>query len=346
MNSMERVFNAFNMKNVDRVPVIPQIIYAAASWINKNVTDCVDNPNMQFKALIKGYNECKYDGIYAGWSGSFSLLANAMGLDLKYTDMNPPSVVDPLIFELKDLEMFVKKNLNGGISFVNHKGINTNMELIRKLKSSVNDVPILSYLPGPFTYVGVIIGITKLMINVIRNPDFLKKAMDLIYEFILSLGILKIEAGVDCITIADPSSSSTMISPKNFQELGYPFLKKLIQGLKKEGNNGTKIGIHICGNTKPILSKIEEMKVDYFEIDSLVPISEAREILKNTCIIGNIAPSDIHQKSIIENEKLYLKCLEDLKGKGHILSSGCEVVYGTPLDNIKKMVSTSINYKF
>ncbi|MHA1231038.1 MAG: uroporphyrinogen decarboxylase family protein [Candidatus Helarchaeota archaeon] len=345
MESIERVYNAFKFKEVDRIPVIPQLTYASALWVNNTITECMNNAEKQYKALINAYKECKYDGIYAGWEGSFNLLASAMGANLKYTDENPPSVEIPPVSKIEDLKKFIEENEKSDNSFVNYKLINTNITLIKKLKSNVNNVPILSYIPGPFTYVGVISGLTKLMINVIRNPDFIKEAMELVYPFILRLGVLKIEAGIDCITIADPSSSSTIISPDNFRNFGLPFIKRLIEDLRKEGSSNLRVGVHICGNTSPIQKFIEELRPDYFEVDSLVPIAEARKNMVNTCLIGNIAPSDLSQKTASEIRELCINCLDDLDGKGHILSSGCEIAYGTPIENIKEMTNTVKDYK-
>ncbi|MHA1271172.1 MAG: uroporphyrinogen decarboxylase family protein [Candidatus Helarchaeota archaeon] len=346
MNSLERVFKAFKLKEVDRVPVIPQLTYASAFWINNTVTECVNDIDKQYKALMYGYNKCEYDGIYAGWEGSFNLLAYSMGAELKFSDENPPSVGIPPVINSEDLNNLIKRNKNNGINFVNKKGIETNVDLIKKLKKTISDVPILSYVPAPFTYVGVMIGVTKLMINVIRNLDFIKDAMESVYEFILHFCQLKVEAGIDCITIADPSSSSTIISPNNFMEIGYPYLKKLVNDLRMLDNKELKIGIHICGNTKPILELIEKIGIDYFEVDSLVPINEARELMKKTCLIGNISPADINQKSRSDLTELYNECLNYLKGNGHILSSGCEIAYGTPLENIEEMVSAAKRFNF
>ena len=343
MNSLERIINAINFEEIDHVPVIPQLTYAAAKWMNKTVTDGSDNLNLQYESLAHAYKECRFDGIYAGWEGSFNLLANAMGAELKYSDENPPSVAVPPVKNQEDLELIIEKNRNSGIKFMKTEGIEINIELIKKLKSNFKEVAILSYLPAPFTYVGVITGVTQLMLNVIRKPDFIKTAMDLAYDFILHFGKLKIDAGADCITIADPSSSSTMISPDNFKELGYPMLKKLITDLKKHSKE-IMIGVHICGNTKPILDLLENLDIEFFELDSLVPISDARNSLKNTCIVGNIAPADLTQKSSHELRELYDECLKNINGTGYILSSGCEIAYGTPIENLKEMVLASKNY--
>jgi len=345
MNSFDRVLDALKFKEVDRIPVIPQLTYASALWINKTIRECINDPEKQYKALVFAYKECGYDAIYAGWEGSFNLLANGMGAELKYQDENPPSVQEIPVSNLEKLDEFTNKNIKGGdINFVNFKGIDTNLKLIKKLKDNLNDVPIMSYVPGPFTYVGVINGLTNLMISIIRRPELIKNAMELIYDFVLRFSILKVEAGADFITIADPSSSSSIISPKNFQELGYPFLKRMISDLRAENKN-LKVGIHICGNTKPIQNLIESLNPDYFEVDSLVPLDESRKIMGKTCLIGNIPPSDLNQKTKSEIRKLSDQCLNILDDNGFILSSGCEIVYGTPIENIKEMVISSLNHK-
>ena len=46
------------------------------------------------------------------------------------------------------------------------------------------------------------------------------------------------------------------------------------------------------------------------------------------------------------NCALYNECLDQLHGKGHVLSSGCEIAYGTPIESIKQMVKSSKNFNF
>ncbi|MFX1452671.1 MAG: uroporphyrinogen decarboxylase family protein, partial [Promethearchaeota archaeon] len=146
----------------------------------------------------------------------------------------------------------------------------------------------------------------------------------------------------DAITIADPTGSSDMISPKHFEQLSFPSLKELITKLK---SHGVKVGLHICGNTRPILHLMVKTGADYIEVDQAVDLKEARIEAQKTCIIGNVGTSDLlsgSKESIIE---LSENCIEKIGENGYILSSGCEVPYGTPIENIQAMVETATKHQ-
>ena len=126
-----------------------------------------------------------------------------------------------------------------------------------------------------------------------------------------------------------------MISPKHFEELSFPSLQKLIANLK---DKGIKVGLHICGNTKPILSLMAKTGADYVEIDQAVDLGEAKEVLKETCMIGNVSTSELlaaDKDTVLGMSK---ECIQDSRKVGYILSSGCEVPYNTPIENIQALV--------
>lgn len=328
MDSKTRFLNALSFKEVDRIPVIPQLTYASAKWLNIYVDEALNDEKKQIKALLNAQQKCGYDAIYAGWEGSFVLLSGAMGAELQEFKDKPPIVKKPLINDEKDLEGIKTPNpLEDG-------SIPSNLKLIHSLKQKT-EVPILSYIPAPFTLSGLLHGTDKLMLAIYTDPDFLKQLIDFSFEATYEFGKAKIEAGVDAITVADPTGSSDMISPKHFEQKSFPSLLDLIKKLKKEK---VKVGLHICGQTKSILPLMAKTGADYLEVDHVVDLNEAKAKLEKTCIFGNVNTLDLltgSKKQIIELSK---DCIENAGEKGYVLSSGCEVPYGTPIENIQAMV--------
>ncbi len=335
MDSKTRFLSALSFKEVDRIPVIPQLTYAAAKWSDMNIDEALNNGGKQLKALLHAQEECGYDGIYAGWEGSFVLLSSTLGSELQVFKDKPPNVHKPLIEIKEDLEKIPTLNPN------KDGRIPINLKLIKELKKK-SEVPILSYLPAPFTLSGLLHGTDKLMLLIYMDMDFLNQLVDLCFNLTYLFGKAKIEAGVDAITIADPTGSSDMISPKHFEQLSFPSLKDLISKLKKDG---AKVGLHICGNTKPILHLMADTGADYLEVDQAVDLKDARIQAEKTCIIGNIGTSELLSGSKENITELSKNCIKIAGDKGYILSSGCEVPYGTPIENIQAMVETVIKQK-
>ena len=335
MDSKTRFLNALSFKEIDRVPVIPQLTYAAAKWSNMKIDEALTDRKKQLKALVYAQETCGYDAIYAGWEGSFVLLSSALGSELQVFEDKPPNVQKPLINSKDDLEKL--KTLNPQ----KDGRIPINLKLIQDLKKE-SQVPILSYLPAPFTLSGLFHGTDKLMLLIYMDMDFLKELVKHCLDLSYTFGKAKIDAGVDAITIADPTGSSDMISPKHFEQLSFPSLKELITKLK---SHGVKVGLHICGNTRPILHLMVKTGADYIEVDQAVDLKEARIEAQKTCIMGNVGTSDLlsgSKESIIEFSE---NCIEKIGEKGYILSSGCEVPYGTPIENIQAMVETATKHQ-
>ncbi len=333
MTSMERVISALNLQEVDRTPVIPQLTYAAAYFIQMGIDEALEDSEKQKMALLNAQRIAGYDGIYAGWEGSFVLVTSSLGAPLKIYKDKPPSTEKALITSKEDLEKLPKLDPSS------QGRIPLNLQLIKNLKLEVKDLPILSYIPSPFTLGSLFLGLTDFMIALMKDRlNILEDLFRYTYEATLLFAKAKIQQGVDMITIADPSGSSDMVSPKLFEQRSLPLLKELITELKKDD---IKVGLHICGQTKPILSKMAETGADYLEIDAKVNLVEAKKLLGGKiCLVGNISSTDLVMKSPPEIKE---KCNDLIRrmGTGFILSSGCEVAYSTSLENIKAMVKSS-----
>ncbi len=78
-------------------------------------------------------------------------------------------------------------------------------------------------------------------------------------------------AGADIIGVGDAAAS--LVGPRIYKEFVWPWEKKLVDAIHA---NGGKVRLHICGNTRRILSSMAELGCDIVDIDFLVPLEEAR----------------------------------------------------------------------
>ena len=329
MNSKELVYKAFELEELEKIPVIPQITYGTASWEGITIGQGLGNHEKQAEALINGQKKCGYDGIYCGWEGSFVLLANALGSDLNRYEDQTPSVKAPIINE----------DVGPGslsLSGLKDKGlIPSNLQLIKIVKNKAPDIPILSYIPGPFTQAGLLFDFNKYMLYIFRKTELVKKAVEFCTEATIKLAELKIEAGADILTMADPTASCDIIPPKKFKELSLPYLQQVFDALKDK----VKLGLHICGRTLPILEDMTMSGADFLEIDSKNDLSEVMgKVGGKICISGNVDTSNLLMNELKEIESEIKDCVKKGGKKGFILSSGCEVTNGTSIENVKKMV--------
>jgi len=335
----ERVYTAIELGYADFTPVVPQITYATCILVGREFEQSGGNPKDLAVSLIGGWKKVGYDGIYSGWEASFNLLAEAMGCKLTKGNDGLPQVNTHPVETEEDISRLILPNpwQDGRLPF--------HLEVTKLIKDYVKDeVPVFSYVPGPFTLAGLLRGSEKFLLDILRKPQFVKKLIDVATEASVAFALAKIKSGADIIVVADPTASSSIISPEMFKSFSLPAIKKVFKSVVEAG---AVPSLHICGNTEPILELMVESGAKILEIDHLVDLRIAKEkVGSRVCLQGNIDPSlELLMGSPKEVYSSALQCIE-MAGKqgGFILSSGCEVPLNTPWENLVAMVEASRNY--
>jgi len=208
---------------------------------------------------------------------------------------------------------------------------------LKILKGKVGDtVPLIAGVVSPFTLAGHIRGINNLLLDFFDNPEDVVNLLNFCCEVCISYSQYLGDSGADCISLIEPSATCEVIGPKYFQEFASPYIKKIVKNLE------VPTILHICGDTVPILSFMRDTGVNGISIDHVVDISEAKDKIRKTALIGNINPVDpLLFGQIDEILKQSSICVE----KGiDILAPGCGLSPATPIVNIKAMTSFAKNY--
>ncbi len=326
---------AINLTKADRVPVVPQITYATAQLLGIKFHEAMTDASLMAKALWTGYKLLKYDGIYVGWESSFNLVAEAMGCRLHIVEDGNPSVVEVAVKRPQDLKgiRLPDPERDGRLPvYLKAMGI---------LKAKVKgEIPLFSYVPGPLTLSGVIYGTERLMLDLIKNPEFVHELNEITTQVSEAFAVAKAEHGADIIVIADPTASTSLISPSMFQEFSLPYLRRILQAIK--GAEAVP-SLHICGKTGPILESMANTEAMVIEVDNLVDLGEAMGLVGGkVCLMGNVDTAVLLRGKPRDVELKTRECIKKAAdGGGFILSSGCEVPLNTPMDNLKAMVKAA-----
>jgi len=339
LTPFQRVMAAVELKEPDYVPVVPMTTYNTAQLTGIQFSEALHSAEKMAKALIAGYKSAGYDGIYVGWESSFNLMAEAMGGKLQIQPNSIAFVKDRLIKEPSDLDKIkVADPERDGRLPIHLKATELVKEEIGR------DVPIFKYVPGPLTLASILRGQDQLLMELIRNPDFVHELLKPTTEASKRYGEATVRHGADIAVVADPIASSSVISPKMFDQFAFSPTKDVLKSISDAGGTPS---LHICGNTIPILERMAETGTRIIELDYRVDLTLAKDMVgERICIQGNIdpvgvllngKPSDVERKA--------KECIEKAaKDGGFILSSGCEVPLNAPFENVKAMVSAAKKY--
>jgi uroporphyrinogen decarboxylase len=330
---------AIELKEPDYVPVVPQITYTTARITGVRYQDALYSAEKMANALIAGYKMIGYDGIYVGWESSYNLVAEAMGCKLRIPLDGIPTVVEHVVNDPSDVDKIkvVDPEQDGRLP-IHLKAI----ELVRKEVG--RSTPIFKYVPGPFTLAGILLDQEKFLISLVRNPDIIHNILKSSTESSKRFGVAVVEHGADVVVVADPFASTSVISPKMFDQFVFLHIKEVLRAISEAGGVPS---LHICGNTAPILERMVDTGARVVELDYEVNLEYAKgKIGRSVCVEGNVNPNGaLLTGKPVDVEREAKDCITKAsKGGGFILSSGCEVPLDTPLENVKAMVLAAKKY--
>ena len=212
------------------------------------------------------------------------------------------------------------------------------LEAINILKEQVGDtLPIVAGMIGPFTLACYLAGIEPMLKGLIRKPDKYMGFIELATEVGAIYGQALKEAGADVISIADPTASSDMISPRMFRGIAKPAITSIVDAI-----NGSSF-LHICGNSTPIIRDMAETGVDAISISDKVDVKQAKQVVDGmTKIMGNISTTvTLTLKKPVD---VLADCRKAIDAGVDILAPSCGIAPMTPNENIKALVEAARSY--
>ncbi len=283
------------------------------------------------------YTRAGLDAVFVG-SGFVSFPIEALGGKLKYLGTEAPSIVEPAIKSLDEVDALDLRKVE------EHPVVNSVLEAAREVQRQIGDerlVCIVSW--GPISLAGRMFGVQEMMIEMIQNPEKVKKLIAFATDMAWVCHRPLLEDGtLKAVAIADAAASGDLISRQFYQEFVVPAMKDLNSRVE---NAGAHLLLHTCGNMADRLDLIAEEGVSCFTFDTNVPMAEAKKVLAGkVCVAGNVHPTDVMlQKSPTDVEAAARQCIADAAaGGGFVLSTGCDIPPKVPMENVQALSRTAM----
>lgn len=181
-----------------------------------------------------------------------------------------------------------------------------------------------------------------------RYPDFMRLYLKYRTDIAIESGKRQIEAGADgIINGADYAyKNGPFMSPKLFEKIIFPELKRETQAFKKLG---AFVVLHSDGDIRPLLRYIVDSGVDgVHPLDPLagIDIGEIKEKYGDRiCLVGNISLRTLNTGTLNDVAKETITCIDKASvGGGHILTTSNVVDVGVKFENFMKMIEIARKY--
>ena len=338
MSSLERVVAAVQLKQPDRVPVIPVLMTRAVKEIGARVDDALRDPELMAKAKIAAWEKYGGDAVVCGTD--LFVEVEALGVQLDYLPYAQPVLVEHLIKEKNDIEWIPALDPSKG------RIPNVAKEISLVKERFDNELVVAVVIAGPLTAADLLRCPTELLMDMEEDPEYVHRLLRLTTDAINRYVDVLAGAGAHAINMLDPFASSDVISPERYREFGFPYHKEVMEHIK---GTGAVPLIHICTYTQPIWEDMANTGAFGIHGDFQSDMVLAKEAVGGRiALFGNVSPFktmiDGTPEDVIAEAEHLIKTVG--RNGGFILAPGCDLDYNVPDANIKALVETAKRYTY
>jgi uroporphyrinogen decarboxylase len=302
---------------------LPIMTYPGLNLINKTVRDVITDGQNQF-ACIAALSS-KYPTAATVTIMDLSVEAEAFGSNIKYSDHEVPNVIGKIISGMEDAQKIP-------VPKVGQARTPVYLEAAKIAAENITDRPVLAGHIGPFSLAGRLMDMTEIMISMMEEPEIVHVVLEKCTNFLIEYAKAFKETGVNGIIIAEPAAG--LLPPEKCAEFSSQYVKRIVRAVQDE----TFIVIlHNCGNTVKQVDSMVSTGAKCFHFGNAVKMTDILpQVPVDRIAFGNIEPASVFKNGTPGEMKEKVKTLlEEMKPfTNFVLSSGCDIPPGTPLENV------------
>lgn len=328
MTSRKRVLAHLEGRPIDRLPLMPITMMFACDQIGARYRDYCTDYRVLAEAQLRTAEAFGFD--YVNTMSDPAREAADCGAKVEYFEQQPVALVEDqalLSDKTKLASLRLPDPLAGGRM---HNGI----QAVALLKQRAGkDLVVEGWIEGPIAEAADLRGINTVMLDFFDDPAFVRDLFAFVVALELRFAHEQVRAGAEVIGIGDAAAS--LVGPQIYQEFVWPYEKQLVDGIHALG---AKVRLHICGNTRRSLREMGTLGCDVVDLDSLAPISEARQQMgPGQVLLGNLNPVAVLRNGDPAGVTRAIAECHLQAGPRFVVGAGCEVPRDTPPANLRAL---------
>jgi MtaA/CmuA family methyltransferase len=329
MNGRERVCAHLAGQPVDRLPLMPITMQYAGDLAGVKYRAYALDHRVLVDAQLRIAERFDFD--YVSCISDPAREAADCGAQVEYFDDQPPAFIEDrarLTDKTALASLRIPDPLAGGRML-------DRVQAAALFKERVGgDKLIEGWIEGPCAEAADLRGINTLMLDFFDDQAFVRDLFEFVVQMELRFAEAQVAAGVDIIGIGDAAAS--LVGPELYEEFVWPCEKRLVDGLRAMG---TRVRLHICGNTRPILAGMGRLGCDIVDLDYPSPMRDGRAAMGEAqVLLGNLNPVKVLLNGTPEGVLAGAMECHRQAGSRFIVGAGCEIPRGTPEENVQALV--------
>lgn len=262
--------------------------------------------------------------------------AEALGSKANYyphaTDILYPTISEHPAEKVEDLHLQIPSDLSqaGRIPLV--------AEALRLLKKEVGEqVAIGAHVLGPYTLAGQLLDISNLAKAAFKKADLVGALLNNLAGVLIDIVRIYREAGADYITVREMGAGPDILSPRIFQSLIMPPLKKIFAQI-----DSPKV-LHICGNTNDVIEQMALCGADALSVEKKNDVAETRRKLgPDALIFGELDAYSVLVQGTPDQVERAVKAAID--AGVNAVWPGCDIWPMAPKANMEMLITAGRKY--
>ncbi len=335
MNGLERVRCALRGEAADRPPLLPILHSGLPGLFGVSQGAYFAAAPTMAEVIDRGYRAFGYDGVQLslGVTGE----AEALGALVEQPEDAGPVLRSSILPDLTRVDDLRSRDPTVGGRMPLY------FEAVRRTVDDIGaEAFVLAILRGPLLMASQLCGVESCLIALLEQPEAMARVLDFTSAVVVRLGAWLRASGAHGLMLGEATCSPNFISPRLYRRMILPRHREVVAALRQVG--WSTLGLHICGDTRPILKDLITTGVDLLDIDYQVPAREASEITEGQVALrGNLDPSRVFRFGSVQDVRDATSALRrTVAGDPRwILSSGCDIPPGTPAEALAAFVETA-----
>lgn len=304
---------------------MPIMTYPGLEMAKTNVLEVVRYGEAQFKC-IEALAE-RYPSAAAVTTMDLSVEAEAFGSPINFSQTEVPAVSERIVHDEKSVRTLKIPKVGEGRT-------GAYITAAKLSAKHIKDRPTFGSEIGPFSLVGRLFDMTELMVAVMLEPETIHILLEKATSFLIEYAKAFKEVGANGIIIAEPAAG--LLSPVLCEDFSSKYIERIVEEVQ---DDYFMVILHNCGNTRNLVLSMLGTGAIAFHFGNAVDMAEIMpQIPWGRIAFGNIDPVTIFRNGTVEDVRV--KTWELLEKtfsyKNFVLSSGCDIPPGTPIENIEE----------
>lgn len=331
MNSRKRIYTSMELKEPDRVPILPSTRAFGIHYLGYTLADCYKDADKYIRSQMSMVTDFAVDAV---WDlAGMNPIERALGQKMLDSEDDAPSPLEPFIACPEDL-----KNLPGKLELTGRGWTDYLVGINKKLKDKAGEnIPVIGHIASPFQIATKLRGTQNLYMDLYERPDFVKELVEYLIEPVYEYAGLLVDAGADIIYTSCPTANRQMISRDHYKGIVHPVHERVFDYLKNKLSR--KILFHVCGDWSDRLDLVVEEGPDIIHVDKIDLAWLKKEFGSRVTINGNVgSTTTLLLGSPEEVKKEAIDCIKKAGSNGgFLLGADCMVARDTPAENMKAL---------